>query len=155
MIHVKIYPSRSPKIAAVDSILIDGQELPVLNYEKKPWMFPRVECHKQIVISRKTHPIKTPFPSWEWQDGEIIKDTKENYTSLLEAYRQEYVIHQKQDLKALKDSARKLSETQMIVNYYDDLDQAYEMLNLEESWKSKEQELFEFIEGVSDPENMG
>jgi len=145
--HVKLYPSRDPKIASADSILINEQKLPILDYKNKPWAFPRVEYHKQIVISRKTHPIKTPFPSWEWQKGMVIEDTKENYKSLLEAYRREYVIHQKQDLKSLKNSTRKLAETQMLVNYYDDIQKAYEVLNLEESWKSEEQELFEFIEG--------
>ena len=32
------------------------------------------------------------------------------------------------------------------INYYGDIEQAYEALNLEESWKSNEQVLFEFIE---------
>ncbi|MDH5217190.1 MAG: hypothetical protein OEX19_05825, partial [Gammaproteobacteria bacterium] len=109
--------------------------------------FPDTVFHKQILISRKTHPIKTPFPRWEWQDGQNITGSEEDYKSLLEAYREKYVIHQKQDLAAAKKSSFKLAEIQKLVNYYSDIEQAYDMLNLEESWKSKEQELFPFIEG--------
>ncbi len=144
--HLKLYPARAPDVAAIETIVITEQNPPVLDYKSQPRQFPNTVFHKQIVISRKTHSIKTLFPRWEWQDGQIIKNTKENYDSLLEAYRKEYIIHQKQDLSALKSSTRKLAEAQMLVNYYTSIGQAYDMLNLEESWKSKEQELFEFIE---------
>ena len=145
--HIKLYPARKPEVAAIESMIIDGQETPLLDYKSKPRQFPNAKYHKQIVISRNTLEIKTPFPRWEWQDGQIIEDTEENYKSLLEAYRKEYVIHQNQDFPALKESTKKLAETLMLVKYNNDIDKAYDSLNLEESWKSEEQELFEFIEG--------
>lgn len=145
--HVKLHPARDPRVAGSESMVVNEQALPMLDYKSKPRQFPNTVYHKQIVISRKTHPIKSPFPRWEWEDGEVIKETEENYKSLLEAYRKQYVIHQKQDLVALKTSCRKLAETQKLINNYDNIEKAYEMLNLEESWKSEEQELFDFIEG--------
>ncbi|MBL1276787.1 MAG: hypothetical protein COB30_011930 [Ectothiorhodospiraceae bacterium] len=145
--HLKLYPARPVEVAAIETIVMTGQDLPQLDYESQPRKFPNVIYHKQIVISRKTYPIKLPFPRWEWQDGQIIEDTEENYKSLLEAYRKEYVIHQNQDLPALKESTKKLAETLMLVKYITDFDKAYDSLNLEESWKSEEQELFKFIEG--------
>jgi len=145
--HIKLYPAHNPKTAAIGSMLISEQKLPVLDYDNKVWVFPRVEYKKQIFVSRKTHFITTPFPMWEWQDGVTIEDTPENYRALLEAYRKEYLIHQNKDLMSLKDSTKKIAETQLLVNYYGNINKAYEILNLEESWDSKEQELFEFIEG--------
>ena len=147
--HLKLYPARSPDIAAIESSLIEGQDVPLLDYESQPRKFPNVTYDKQVVLSRKTDPITTPFPRWEWQDGVNLESTTEDYKSLLEAYRKEYLIHQKKDLVALKKSTRNLAETLMLVNYNNDIDEAYELLNLEESWKSNEQELFEFIEGES------
>ncbi|MBL1276788.1 MAG: hypothetical protein COB30_011935 [Ectothiorhodospiraceae bacterium] len=145
--HIKLYPARNPEAAAIESSVISEQEAPVLDYDSQPRQFPGSVFHKQIVISRKTHKIKTPFPRWEWQDGQVIEDSMENYNSLLEAYRQEYVIHQKQDLTALKKSTYKLADTLRLVNYYSNLEKAYDSLNLTESWESQDQELFEFIEG--------
>lgn len=145
--HVKLYPAHDPKIAAVESMVINEQKSPTLDYKSKPRQFPNSVFHKQIVISRKTHPIKLPFSRWEWQDGQIIDDTDENYKSLLEAYRKYYFVHEKQDIAVLKAGYKKTAKIQKDINYYDDLEQAYESLNLEESWKSEEQQLFEFIEG--------
>jgi len=144
--HIKLHPAAEPEVAIKESVVITGQELPILDYETKPWQFPPTAYDKQVIISRKTHQIKTPVPRWEWQDGQIIEDTEENYKSLLEAYRKMYVIHQKQDLDALRERTHKVATTQKLINYYDNIEQAFEMLNLEESWKSDEQELFEFIE---------
>ncbi len=144
--HIKLCPMCKPDLAVAESIVMIEQQSPVVDYESQPRQFPGIIFHKQIVVSRKTHPITPPFPRWEWQDGQLIEDTKENYKSLLESYRNEYVIHQKQDLFALKQSTRKLAEVQMLVNYYDDIEKAYDTLNLEESWRNKDQDLFEFIE---------
>ena len=144
--QIKLHPAADPEVAAQESMIIAGQKQAVLDYEKKPWQFPPRVYDKQIVISRLTHNIKTPFSRWEWQDGQVIEDTEENYQSLLEAYRKKYVIHQKQDLVAARKSSYKLAAMQKNINYYDDIEQAYEALNLEESWKSNEQVLFEFIE---------
>ncbi|MFK5950578.1 MAG: hypothetical protein QM500_17635 [Methylococcales bacterium] len=144
--HVKIYPAIDPELASTESIVITEQELPVLDYKSKPRSFPYFKFDNQVVISRKTHEIKTPFPRWEWQDGDVIENNNKNYLSLLEAYRKEYTIHQNQDLKASKKSHYKLAVTQNVINHYDDIDRAYVTLNLEESWKSDEQELFKFIE---------
>lgn len=145
--HIKLYPARDPEIAAAESLVLSEQEPPILDYESKPWQFPPTDYPKQVVISRKTHPVKTPFPHWEWQDGQTIEDTPENYASLLEAYRKYHAIHQKQNLAALKAGYQKIARIQKIVNYYDDIDKAYDILNLKESWISDQQELFEFIEG--------
>jgi len=144
--HVKLHPSAALEFAVNESTVIAGQSPSNLDYATKPWQFPPTVYDKQIVISRKTHIIQTPFPRWEWQDGVTIENTEQNYKTLLEAYRKKYVIHQKQDLTALRESTYKVATTQKIINYYDDIEQAFEMLNLEESWKSDEQELFEFIE---------
>jgi len=145
--QLKIYPARPSEEASKESVVIVGQDLPSLDYKSKPWQFPYAKFENQIVISRKTHTLHTPFPRWEWQDGQTIKNTKENHKSLLEAYRKEYFINKKQDLKMLRESTKKLATVQNIINYYHNIEQAYEILNLEESWKSDEQELVKFIEG--------
>ncbi len=151
--HVKLHPKALPEIAQKESMVIVGQALPTIDYESKPRQFPTITYEKQIVISRKTHVIKTPFPRWEWQDGQTIENTPENYASLLEAYRKEYVIHQNQDLDAYKKSHFKLATTHKIINYYGDIKDAYNMLSgTEESWNSEEQELFEFIENEKSKE---
>jgi len=145
--HIKIFPGLSPEQAASGTLIITGQEHAILDYKTKPRQFPDVRFDSQIVISRKTHSLNIPFPRWEWQDGKNIEDNKANYSSLLEAYRKVYTIHKNQDLDALKKITHKLAITQNIINHYNNLDKAYETLNLEESWKSDEQELFKFIEG--------
>jgi len=41
---------------------------------------------KQTVVQRSTN-IKSPFPRWAWQDGQVIGDTPENLKSLFEVYK--------------------------------------------------------------------
>lgn len=145
--HIKLNPGHPPESAAKETLIVTEQDSPTLDYESKPRHFPNTEYPKQIVISRTTHKINLPFSRWEWQDGMDINTSIENHNSLIEAYRKEYTIQKNQDINSLKESARKLAEIQKTVNYYDTLEQAYDVLNLEESWKSEEQELFDFIEG--------
>jgi len=145
--HIKLYPAQDPEVATSESLILTDQNKPILDYKSKPREFPFTKQDNQIVISRKTHTIKIPFTRREWQDGQDIENTEENYKSLLEAYRNLYSIHQKQDLTALRKIAQKVAKTQQTINYYGDIEQAYDMLNLEESWKSAEQVLVNFIEG--------
>lgn len=145
--NIKLYPLREMTAQGTNSAIISGQDKPTIDYKIKPRQFSKTRYTNQVVINRLTHVINTPFKRWEWQDAEIIEDTQDNYNSLLEAYRKEYIIHQEQNIQNAKASHLKLAETQNIINYYNDIDKAYDILNLEESWKSEEQELFSFIEG--------
>lgn len=145
--HIKIYPALKPENAATGSMIISGQEPPTLDYTSKPRQFPDIKFENQIVISRVTHSLVTPFPVWDWQNGQRILNTEENYNTLLEAYRRQYKIHQDKNLSAMRESVKNVAVTHNIINYYNDIEKAYDLLNLEESWKSKEQELFKFIEG--------
>ncbi len=42
---------------------------------------------KETLVERRTH-IKSPFPRWAWQDGEIIDDTPKNFNSLMAVYKE-------------------------------------------------------------------
>ncbi|MCP4233858.1 MAG: hypothetical protein GY770_09820 [Aestuariibacter sp.] len=46
--------------------------------------------------------IDSPFPRWAWQDGDTIEDTKANYESLLDTYREIHSLLKAQDLEKLK-----------------------------------------------------
>jgi len=45
-----------------------------------------VHNEKQTIAERRTN-IKSPFPRWAWQDGQIIENTPENFKSLFAAYK--------------------------------------------------------------------
>lgn len=42
---------------------------------------------KQIVAERRIY-IKSPFPRWGWQNGKIIENTPENFSSLMAVYKE-------------------------------------------------------------------
>ncbi len=58
---------------------------------------------KQTIAERRTE-IKSPFPRWAWQDGQIIEDTPENFNSLLKKYKEIWAALNDGD----KDDVRKL-----------------------------------------------
>lgn len=58
---------------------------------------------KQVVTSWKTTSIKTPFPQWEWQTGELIAESKETFDSLLKAYKKLHEIYRTKNIQKLKE----------------------------------------------------
>lgn len=52
-------------------------------------MIPVILSHtdKKSIVERRTY-IKSPYPRWAWQDGQIIENTPESFDSLLEKYKE-------------------------------------------------------------------
>ncbi len=50
--------------------------------------------------------IKSPFPEWAWQDGQVIENSKDNFNSLLAAYKKVHSTLSAKDLKELKELYR-------------------------------------------------
>jgi len=53
------------------------------------------------VLINESVEIKSPFPQWAWQDGKNIENTRENYDSLIEAYRDIHSAMESKDVEKL------------------------------------------------------
>lgn len=52
-------------------------------------------------IITKTFNVVSPFPRWSWQDGKNIENTKENYTTLLAAYKEIHDAYSNKDKESI------------------------------------------------------
>ena len=103
-----IYPSKAYQEGS-KAIIINPKSLdtdassPTVQKEAKILNFPFYGNYKKQVVSIwKTTPINTPFPRWEWQDGQTIPDNQETYDSLLKEYQRLFNAFKNKDLAALK-----------------------------------------------------
>ena len=77
ILHLKLNPTNvKEKILDGTSSNVGGEPAIVLTHSDK-----------QITVERSAG-IKSPFPRWAWQDGQVIEDTPENFNSLLEKYKE-------------------------------------------------------------------
>jgi len=77
ILHLKLNPTNvEEKILDGTFSNIGGKSATILTHNDK-----------QTMAERRAE-IKSPFPRWAWQDGQVIEDTAENFTGLLEKYKE-------------------------------------------------------------------
>ena len=103
-----IYPSKAYQEGS-KAIIINPKSLgidtasPSVQKDAKVLDYPLYGNYKKQVVSTwKTTPINSPFPRWEWQDGQTIPDNQETYDSLLKEYYKLFAAYKNKDLTALK-----------------------------------------------------
>jgi len=80
-------------------------------------------------LAERRGSIKSPFPRWAWQDGEIIEDTPENFESLLAVYKQVWAALNDGDkarVRALYDPA---AQEFASAYHYQDKKQGHRIMN--------------------------
>jgi len=83
---------------------------------------------KRIVAERGVS-IKSPFPRWAWQDGQVIEDTPENFDSLLAVYKEIWEALNEGDkarVQALYDPA---AQEFAIAYHYQDKKHGHRIMN--------------------------
>jgi len=82
----------------------DGVLAMVENHITKEKSTPEISLSKESkAFIEVTTQIKSPFPRWAWQDGKTIEDNKENYDSLLEAYKDIHSAMKTKDLNKVQN----------------------------------------------------
>ncbi|MDH5650237.1 MAG: hypothetical protein OEZ39_00045 [Gammaproteobacteria bacterium] len=99
--HIHINPNQPLEKIAAGSAVIPGVPEPVVDVTSKPLKFPGRDYNKQIVVTRKTLPVKSPYPRWAWQDGQVIEYTKENFKAILMEYKKIYDAYAQRDMNTL------------------------------------------------------
>ncbi len=85
--------------------------------------------------------ISSPFPRWEWQDGQLIEENQNNQDSLIEAYQ---IIHDalaSKDLVKLKKEYSKRSKEVAIAYNLPDEDAGHQKLSVGDDMLNNELEL--------------
>ncbi len=99
--QIHLRPSLPLDDMASGSVPIEGVGEVLLDDKSKPLSFPVITFNQQITATRKSLPVQDNYPRWAWQDGQIIKDTQENYDSLLAVYREIYNAFKNKDRQKL------------------------------------------------------
>ncbi len=118
-----IYPSKAYQEGS-KAIIINPKSLgidtasPSVQKDAKVLDYPLYGNYKKQVVSTwKTTPINSPFPRWEWQDGQTIPDNQETYDSLLKEYHKLFAAYKNKDLASLKAIAQHRSHD-IATSYY-------------------------------------
>ena len=143
--QIHLRPGLALDKMASESRVIDGLDGVVLDNKSKPLSFPVITFEQQITATRKTLPVQDNFPRWAWQDGQIIEDTQENYTSLLAAYREIYDAYKNREREKLLALHAPRSAEYAIAFYLDGgVEAGHKFLSTGEMLDATESELSEF-----------
>ena len=88
--------------------------------------------------------IDSPFPQWQWLNGKIIENNKENYTSLLQKYQEIYDALNDKDLSKLKELYSNRSEETAIAYHLIDRAAGHQKLSVGVDMNNNELELYDF-----------
>ena len=89
--------------------------------------------------------ISSPFPRWKWQDGMTITNTKENFDSLLLAYKEIYAALSEKNKPVLLD-LYKLKAKEAAISYHLPVDDGHKKISTGEDMENPELELYTFWE---------
>jgi len=93
----------------------------------------------QTIAERRTH-IESPFPRWAWQDGQIIENNEDNYTSLLDEYQKIWNTLNSGDMDKIKKLYDPAAQEFAWAYHYDDKQHGHRLMNTggflkEPEWK--------------------
>ena len=100
---------------------------------------------KQVVTSWKSPVLKTGFPEWQWQKGQVIPDTKETYNSLLKEYAKMHKIFETKDLEELKKLSTHRSHETAISMYLKSDEEGFEYAAIHKFMNHPVAELFDEV----------
>ena len=100
---------------------------------------------KQVVSTWKTTPINSPFPRWEWQDGQTIPDNQETYDSLLKEYHKLFDAYKNKDLAALKAINQHRSHEMAISYHLENDDAGFEYTSVAKYLNHPDAELYKEV----------
>jgi len=97
----------------------------------------------KAIITRKIK-INSQFPQWQWESGKLISNTKENYESLLQAYKKIYFAFKNKDsdevFKIYNDKAKEIS----IAYHLNSLSDGHKKISTGEDMNDNDLELYDF-----------
>jgi len=87
-----------------------------------------VHNEKQIVAERRTN-IKSPFPRWAWQDGQVIENTTENLNSLFEVYKETWNALDSGDMDKIRELYDPAAQEFAWAYHYQDKKHGHRIMN--------------------------
>jgi len=87
-----------------------------------------VHNEKQTMVERRTN-ISSPFLRWAWQDGQIIEDTEENFTGLIEVYKEIWNALNDGDINKVRDLYGPAAHEFAIAYHYKDKNHGHRIMN--------------------------
>ena len=130
--------------ATNDSTQINGVGDVILNDKDKALSFPNYRIEQQIIATRNSLPVQSNYPRWAWQDGQTIKDTPENYNSLLEAYREIYEAFERKDREKLLKLHAARSKEYAIAYYLNGVEAGHDFMNTGRILEKPDTKLLQF-----------
>lgn len=87
-----------------------------------------LHSEKQSTAERRTH-IDSPFPKWEWQEGQIIEDTEENFQGLLSKYKEIWDALNSANIKKITTLYDNAAQEFAVAYHYTDKQQGHRLMD--------------------------
>ena len=130
ILHLKLNPTNAENKLLENTLAEYGdKKAMILDHNKK-----------QTTAERRTN-IKSPFPGWAWQDGQIIENTKENFISLIEVYREIWNALNDNDINELRALYDPAAQEFSIAYHYKDKKHGHRIMNTDGLMKDDEWDL--------------
>jgi len=101
---------------------------------------------KQTTAERRTR-IKSPFPRWAWQDGQIIEDMPEIFNTLLEKYKEVWDALNARDENKVRELYDSAAQEFAIAYHYQDKKHGHRIMSTggminDDDWRLGNIEIF-------------
>jgi hypothetical protein len=80
------------------------------------------------LIAQRHVAIKSPYPRWQWQDGVIIENDEESYSSLVNEYAKIYEALKSEDMKRIKSLYGEAAKEYAAAYHYTDADHGHRIM---------------------------
>ena len=103
-----------------------------------------ISSSEDLAVVTRSVNIDSPFPRWAWQDGQTIENSDENYSGLLQAYRDVYEALASGDITRMYDLYSERASEIAIAYHLDDASEGHRKINTGEDARNPELELYKF-----------
>jgi len=95
-------------------------------------------------IVNRTAEFKSGFPTWQWQSGVDIENTKDNFNTLLSAYKNIYSSFKEKNSAKVKDLYKNRAKETAIAFYLENIEQGHSKISTGEDMNDPSLKLHDF-----------